>query len=143
MIRQALLVAIGAASLALPAAASAQAYWAPNYAGRYYAQPGYGGGYYQPRGDHYGSYRRPPGYPEFGGIEEHIRREIREGLREDLIEPEDARDLFGQLRDIQLQEAREFRVHGWRLPDDDRYQLRARLNELDRLVDQVRAEPEG
>lgn len=146
MIKQTLLATIGAASLALPAAASAQGYWAQGYYGQGQYAQGYGGGYYAPRGDYRGDYydggRRFPGYPEFRGIEDHIRREIQEGVREDLIEREDARDLFGQLREIQMQEAREFRVHGWRLPDGDRYQIRARLNDLDRLVDQVRAEPQ-
>lgn len=142
MIKQALLAAIGAASLALPAAASAQGYYAQGYSGRGYYAQGYGGGYYAPRGDYYGARRRFAGYPEFRGVEDHIRREIQEGVREDLIEPEDGRDLFGQLRDIQRQEAREFQVHGWQLPDDDRYQIASRLNQLDRLVDQIRAEPE-
>lgn len=63
-----------------------------------------------------------------------------QGVRDDLIERDDARDLMGQLRDIQLQEAREFRVHGWNPPDDDQYRIRSRLDQLDRLVDQIRDE---
>src|ERR1700758_5087960 len=128
MFRKAALVAIGLAGLVVPSMASAQAYY--GYGQSYQAQ------YYgQPRGDYYGSRwgGRFGGYPEFRGIEEHIRREIQEGVREDLIEPDDARDLFWQLRDIQGQEAREFRVHGWNLPDDDRYRIRSRLQQLDAL----------
>lgn len=128
-IKQALVAAAGAATLLTPAAAAAQSY---------YAQ-----GYYAPRGDYDRGWRGFSGYPEFQGLEAHIRREIQDGLREDLIEPDDARDLFGQLRDIRRQESREFRVHRWNLPDDDRYRIRARLEQLDRLVDQIRAEPEG
>lgn len=139
MLRKAALAAIGVAGLALPSIASAQAYYGPAYGQSYQVQ------YYgQFRGDYYGNGwgRRFGGYPEFRGIEAHIRNEIQEGVREDLIEPDDARDLFSQLREIQGQEAREFRVHGWNLPDDDRYRLQSSLQQLDALVDQVRAEPE-
>lgn len=141
-----LLLSVLGASLVVPAAASAQTYYAQAYYGQRYPGQGYYGQDYggrDARGDYYGAYRGFSGYPEFRGLEDHIRREIREGVRDDLIEPEDARDLFHQLRDIQGQEAREFRVHGWRLPDDDRYRLRARLDQLDRLVDQIKEEPEG
>lgn len=132
MLRNTLLAAIGAAALALPAAAMAQQYYQP-YPAQYYGPP---------RGDYRPDWRhRFNGYPEFRGIEAHIRSEIQEGVREDLIERDDARDLMNQLRDIQMQEAREFRVHGMNLPDDDRYRLRSQLQELDRLVDQVREEP--
>jgi hypothetical protein len=60
------------------------------------------------------------------------------GLREDLIERDDARDLLSQLRDIQTQEWREYRVHGWNLAYDDQARIQARLNQLDRLVDEIR-----
>lgn len=137
MFRNAALAAIGVAGLIAPSMASAQTYGGPAqaYQVQYYGQP---------RGDYYGNGwgRRFGGYPEFRGIEQHIRQEIQEGAREDLIEPEDARDLFSQLRDIQNREAREFRVHGWNLPDDDRYEIRSRLQQLDSRVDQVRDEPE-
>lgn len=138
MFTKAALAAIGAATLVIPGAAAAQQYYSPRDIQPYYAQ------YYgQPRGDYYGRWRgRFGGYPEFRGIEDHIRREIQDGVREDLIEPDDARDLYGQLRAIQGQEAREFRVHGWNLPDDDRYRLRSQLQQLDALVDQIRDEPE-
>lgn len=139
MLRKAALAAIGVAGLALPSITAAQPYYGSAYGQSYQVQ------YYgQPRGDYYGNGwgRRFGGYPEFRGIEAHIRNEIQEGVREDLIEPDDARDLFSQLRNIQGQEAREFRVHGWNLPDDDRYRLQSRLQQLDALVDQVRAEPE-
>lgn len=138
MLAKAALGALGAAALILPTAASAQPYYGPGYPQPYYAQP-----YGQPRGDYANRWgARFGGYPEFRGIEDHIRREIQEGLREDLIEPDDARDLFGQLRNIQTQEAREFRVHGWNLPDDDRYRLRSQLQQLDQTVDEIRDEPE-
>ena len=133
MIKKALLAAAGAATLTIPSAAAAQGYYGQEY----------GRGDPAPRGDYDGARRGFPGYPEFRGIEEHIRREIEEGVREDLIEPDDARDLLGQLRDIRRQEAREFSVHRWNLPADDRYRIRTRLEELDRTVDQIRAEPEG
>lgn len=138
MFKTAALAALSAATLVLPAVASAQQYgvpWQRLTPVQYYDQR---------RGDwdrdrDYD--RRRAGYPEFRGIEDHIRGEIQQGVRDDLIERDDARDLMGQLRDIQMQEAREFRVHGWNLPDDDRYRIRARLQQLDRLVDQIRDEP--
>ncbi len=137
-----LLFAIGAASLALPAAAAAQQYDQP-YARPYggYDQP-YGGG---PRGDYdrsyggrYGGFQ---GYPEFRGIENHIRQEIWQSVREDMIEPDDGRDLMNQLQQIRYQEQREFQVHGWQLPDDDRARIHERLDRLDHVVDQIRDEP--
>lgn len=136
-----LLFVIGAASLALPAMAAAQQYDQP------YGRPY--GGYYQPysgspRGDYdrsyggqYGSFQ---GYPEFQGIENHIRQEIWQSVREDMIEPDDGRDLMNQLQQIRYQEQREFQVHGWRLPDDDRARIHGRLDRLDHLVDQIRDE---
>jgi hypothetical protein len=136
MLKTLTLAALGAATLALPAAATAQTYGyfspGPRVMVQYYGAP---------RGDYdRDRYTRMRGYPEFRGIEDHIQREIREGVREDLIERDDARDLMGQLRAIQMQEARELRVHGWNLPDDDRYRIRESLQRLDRLVDQIREE---
>jgi hypothetical protein len=110
----------------------------------YYGQPydrGYRSGDERPRGDF--SRGRQAGfgvYPEFRDVEVHIRSEIQDGVREDLIEPDDARDLTAQLRDIQGQEMREFRVHGWNLPQDDRARIRSDLDRLDHLVDQIRDE---
>lgn len=135
MFRKVVLIALAAGGLALPAAASAQTF----YGQTPYAQ-GYGRGY--DGGDYNRGYRQFRGYPEFRGIEQHIRGEIVQGVRDDLIQRDDAQDLFGQLRDIQRDEAREFRVHGWYLPGDDRERLRDRLMQLDRLVDQIREEPE-
>ena len=135
------LIALGAASLMLPAVASAQSYEQPDY-GRPYG--GYDQSYGGPRGDYdrgYGGrYGRFQGYPEFRGIESHIRQEIWQSVREDMIEPDDARDLMNQLQQIRYQEQREFQVHGWRLPDDDRARIHDRLDRLDHLVDQVRDE---
>lgn len=137
-----MLLAIGAASLALPAVAAAQQYDQPSYGRPYggYDQPDYGGS----RGDYYdrdnGRRYGFQGYPEFRGVEDHIRQEIRDSVREDMIEPDDARDLMNQLQQIRYQEQREFQVHGWRLPDDDRARIRDRLDHLDHLVDQIRDE---
>jgi hypothetical protein len=126
--------ALGAATLIIPSVAAAQQFYPPAP----YRQAQY---YDQRRGDYDRDQgRRWSGYPEFRGIEAHIRSEVQEGVREDLLERDDARDLMGQLRDIQMQEAREFRTHGWNLPADDRYRIRSRLEQLDRLVDQIRDE---
>ena len=54
--------------------------------------------------------------------------------------PETFKELMGQLRQIQMQEAREFGVHGWNLPDDDRERIRDQLARLDHLVDETRDE---
>ena len=142
--RTIILMAASAAALILPAAAaSAQTYYgqpSQGYGGQDYG--GYGQrDYGQPRGD-YGRGRQGGYgvYPQFRGVEQHIRTEIYEGVREDLIERDDARDLLAQLRDIQLQEWREYRVHGRNLPYDDQARIQARLNQLDQLVDQTRQE---
>ena len=141
-------LAIGAALFTIPVAATAQQYYGQRddtqnqYARPAYDQPGYSrysggtrrGDYYNPRTS-YGS------YPQFRGIEAHIRREIQSGLRDDLLAPDDARDLLNQLRQIQYQEAREYRVHGWNLPSDDEQRIREQLTELDKTVDETRQEP--
>jgi hypothetical protein len=133
-----ILSAACAAALVIPAAASAQ----QNYGQPEYRQPQYENqrNYGQPDGDYGARHGRFSGYPQFRGIEAHIRSEIAQAVRDDMIEREDARDLMGQLRDIQMQEAREFRVHRWNLPGDDQQRIRARLGELDRQVDQIRNE---
>jgi len=133
------LVAVNVVSLLLPMAAAAQQYDQPSYGrGRY--DQSYGG----PRGDYYRSWgdgaRRFQGYPEFRGIESHIRQEIWQSVRDDMIERDNARDLLNQLQQIRYQEQREFRVHGWRLPDGDRYRLRAQLEQLNHAVDEMRDE---
>ena len=131
-----ILAAVGAAAVALPAAVKAQQYYAQGS-----GQPYYGQTYAQPRGDWYqGRYARFSGYPQFRGIEAHIRSEIVQGVRQGLIERDDASDLMRQLRDIQAREAREFQVHGWNLPGDDQERFRSRLGELDALVDEIRDE---
>jgi hypothetical protein len=105
-------------------------------------QRSYGQGGYGDDDSFHGDYGRGGGvYPEFADLEQHIRDEIRDCVRDDLIERDDARDLFHQLRDIQDQERREFQVHGWRLPYDDRMRIGAELRRLDHLVDQIRDEP--
>ena len=80
------------------------------------------------------------GYPQFKAVEAHIRREIIDGVRDDLIQRDDARDLLGQLRTIQSQEARIYRAYGWNLPERDETRFRNQLDQLDRAVDQIREE---
>ncbi len=134
-VKRKLLLFLGAAALAVPAAASAQQY----YRQPQYGQPSYG----QPRGDWYRGRRvRFGSYPEFRPLEAHIRSEIQDGIRDDLLMADDARDLMGQLRQIQSEEYREYRVHGWNLPEDDRARIRSELDQLDQTVDQTRNEPE-
>ena len=136
-----LLAAMGAATLAIPAAAAAQSYY--GYSGNSYypqSQPygwNRGGDYYGGRDGGYGNGRRFPGYPEFRGAEDHIRREVWDALREGSIDRDDARDLMRRLDGVRAQEAREFQVHGWNLPYDDRMRIRAQLDRLDRIVDQA------
>lgn len=131
-VRKLLVTASGLALLALPAFAHAQPYgWGSPF-----------GGWQQPRGDYGYQYGRGfPGYPEFRDEEMHIRREINESVQDDMIEPDDASDLYGQLNRVRAREAHEFGVHGWNLPDDDRMAIRSDLDHLDRLVDQIRDEP--
>lgn len=134
-----ILIAAGAAALLLPAAASAQPYYGqPQDRGsQYEGRRDYG----QPRADYDMRRGRFAGYPQFRGIEAHIRSEIMQAVRDDMIDREGARDLMGQLQDIRAQENREFRVHRWNLPADDQQRIRDRLTDLDHQVDQVRSEP--
>jgi hypothetical protein len=69
------------------------------------------------------------GYSEFRNVEDHIRREIDDGVRDDLLEQADASDFRDQLRRIQAREAR------------DKAEIRAQLDQLDRQVDRTRNEP--
>ncbi len=147
-----LLLASTAAALGVPAVALAQSYGDQDQRENGYDRPQ--SGYDRPRygderqqydryhdGDYYQSSRGGSGpYPQFRGIEQHIHSEIYRGLREDMIERDGARDLLGQLRDIQVQEWREYRVHGSNLPYEDQARIRERFSELDRLVDQSRNE---
>lgn len=151
MIRQAILGALGAVSLAIPGIVSAQTYQGQDY-GYGYTDRGYHdqeGGWRNPdRGDYdngYGryGYSRFNGYPEFRGLEQHIRSEIIQGMRDDTIDRDGAQDLFNRLRAVKTEERREFQVHGWRLPQDDRYRIRSAYERLDREVDRIREEPEG
>lgn len=82
-----------------------------------------------------------PGYPAFRGQEEHIREAIHDAVREDMIAPDDARDLMAQLHDIRRWEYREFQAHGWELPYDDGARIRDRLARLDHMVDEIRDQP--
>jgi hypothetical protein len=143
--RTMILLAAGAAALAAPAAASAQQYGAPYDSRPYYGQSGeYGqprGDYGQPRGDYGRRARSFRGYPEFRSLEMHIRDEIQQGLRDDTLDRDGAEDLYGRLQQIRDREMREYRVHGWNLPYDDRMRIREDLQRLDQEVDQTRAEP--
>ena len=133
-----ILMAAGAAALALPAAVQAQPYWGGYGAPQPYYQPSYDPPRYDaPRGD-YGWRDRDgdrgfDGYPEFRGIKQHIRRE----LSDPDISPREAQYFMGELRRIQWQELREFREHGWRLPDHDRWEILSRLQQLDARVDRA------
>jgi hypothetical protein len=150
----AIATALGVAALALPIAAQAQSYGGYGQGGYGQGGPGYGqGGYgygqgyggYGGRGDYYGGrgggYGGFSGYPEFRGIENHIRSEIIQAVRFDMIERDDASDLMNQLRQIQMWERREFSYHGWNLPPDDRERIRNALDQLDHEVDRIRDEP--
>jgi hypothetical protein len=77
-------------------------------------------------------------YPQFTRTEDHIRAAIRDGLSDGRISRDDARDLFGRLRDIQDREQREYQQHGWNLPYNDRMRIQDDLRRLDRRVDQYR-----
>lgn len=80
------------------------------------------------------------GYPEFRGAKAHIRDEVRQGLEEGWLDEDQAQDFTQELRRVQMQEAREFRVHGWNLPEGDRAAIRSSLDELDQSIDQARDE---
>jgi hypothetical protein len=77
-------------------------------------------------------------YPEFRGEVAHIRSEVRQGLNQGWLDYDQAREMNGELRDVQRREASEYRFHGWRLPDDDRQAIRAQLDRLDHEIDQAR-----
>ena len=115
----------------------------PGYGQPGYGQPGYGQpDYGQPRGDFgHGRHGHWGVYPQFRPIEQHIQHEIDEGMREDMLMPDDAHELVGQLHRIQYEEAREYRVHGWNLPYDDQVRIQGELHQLDRAVDETRDEP--
>ena len=128
--RISILAGLAVGAFALTAGASQ----AQGYYGWYHPQPTYS----QPGGDFYSGRYGFGGYPEFRGIEQHIRSELQQAVRDETIPGDDARALFGQLRRIQDRERREYRVHGWGLPQDDRASIRADLGRLDHLVDETR-----
>lgn len=114
------LAAAAAAALALPAAAQS---WNGDYA----SQWGYSRYAFRD-------------YPEFRGEIAHIRGEIREGVEEGWLDDDQARDMQWSLRRVQSEEAQEFREHGWRLPPNDREEIRSDLDRLDQSIDQARDE---
>lgn len=137
------LLASASAVIILPAVASAQSYYEQPRQRSYsqydngYGQRDYG----RSSGDYYQRRRSTSGvYPQFRGIEQHIRSEIASSVRDDMIARDDAQDLLAQLRDIQNEELREYRVHGWNLPYDDQQRIQQELSQLDQLVDQTRQE---
>lgn len=153
-----LLAAASAAVLSIPFAALAQSYngqygqkyngqYGQNYNGQYgqnyNRQQGYGQQYdRQPQGDYYSGSRTGYGaYPQFRGIERHIQSEIYDGVRQDLLQRDDASDLISQLRAIQAEEWREYRVHRRNLPYEDQTRIQSELTALDQLVDETRNEP--
>jgi len=97
------------------------------------AAQSWGGDYWRSRSGH-----GFQDYPEFRGEIAHIRGEIREGINEGWLDDGQARQVRWRLQQVQYREAREFRFHGWNLPDSDREQIRSDLDQLDHWVDQVR-----
>jgi hypothetical protein len=81
------------------------------------------------------------GDPDLVRRETRIEQQIREGVRDDLIQRDDARDLEGELRDIQSREQSQYRRSGYRLSDYDRRAFMSELNQLDRQVDDIRNQP--
>jgi hypothetical protein len=158
-IRQKIMLIAAGAALAAPLGAFAQAYGPPGYQAppdgdqRGFGEPGYGPpGYGQPdydqhdydhpRGDWDGRRpMRPSLYPQFRPVEGHIIHEIQEGVRDDMLMPDDAHEFMEQLHRIQYDEMREYRVHGWNLPYDDQARIRSEFERLDHAVDQTRDEP--
>ena len=114
-----LAMAFGVAALSLPIAAAAQ-----SWGGDYDRDHGYA--------------QRFQGYPEFRGQKDHIRREIWQGVREGWLDEEQARDANAQLWRVQNHEFREFQEHGWRLPWEDRQEIRGDLGRIDAGLDRMR-----
>ena len=116
-----LLIGLAAATLAVAGLAGAAA-----------AQP------YQGPGDYYSHQASGWDYPEFRNVSWHIRSELRSGLRDGWLDADQAGDFTRQLHRLQARELAEYREHGWNLPEDDRNQIRARFNRLDRAIDDAR-----
>jgi hypothetical protein len=117
--------------------------WVEGAPPEYPAQPSpaaYGAGAYG-AGAYGASNRAWTGYPEFRSWEYRIRTNIEADVANDLIAPDDARDLMHQLGDIEVKEAAEFRAHGWDLPYDDRQRIQYSFEQLDRSVDQISEQP--
>jgi hypothetical protein len=88
-------------------------------------------------------FRTAPGYPEFHVREDRIRAMIRDAVREDRIERDDARAMLDQLRDIRREEARQYQIYGARLSRGDFERINDRLARLDRRVDDERHHGRG
>jgi hypothetical protein len=111
-----ILLAVAAASLALPVAAAAQ---------DDYAQPANSP-------DEQSDFT---GYAEFRGGEARILSQVDQGVREDQLTQREAQDFLDQLSKIQDDEARSFKFYGWRPPLDVRDEIRYALNHLSRAID--------
>jgi hypothetical protein len=109
---------IGLAAAALSGAATAQPYQGP--------------------GDYYSHQASGWDFPEFRNVSWHIRNELRTGLREGWLDPDQADDFTRQLHRIQAMELAEYHEHGWGLPEADRNVIRARFSRLDGAVDAAR-----
>lgn len=139
-IKRNLIVAAGLAALLLPMAASADS-WG-GYGGQWMSQDNA----WRDRddgdrqaGDYYDDGRAWfHGFPEFAGIRSHLKQEIREGLEDGWLSQERAQRMVARYRDIERDEYREFREHGWNLPDRERAEFRDRLSALDHRLDMAR-----
>ena len=88
------------------------------------------------RGGHVPSWFQ--GFPEFAGARDQLKREIWQGRREGWLSEDRAQVFVERYRDLERDEFRAFREHGWRLPDGERYWFRQRLADLDQRLDQAR-----
>jgi hypothetical protein len=142
------LIAAALAALSIPDLASAQSWngWRTpdpsdrvvGYDGHSYGGYGYGSSYRD--GDYSGSHGWDgfSGFPEFSGEKEHISAEIQQGLQEGWLDDGGADGFWRDLRRVQDREFREYREHGWNLPDHDRADIRRMLDRLDHDVDEAR-----
>jgi hypothetical protein len=76
-----------------------------------------------------------PGFPELANQEQRIRDMLRDGIRDNRIDRDEARSLFGELRDIRADEVRMLESRYVRR--DDRERLRMRLRGLERRVERA------
>jgi len=70
-------------------------------------------------------------YPQFHGLEKHIRRAIREERRANALGPRDAHNLMAQLRQIQAEEMSLYQAHGMNLPPRIQARIQGELSQLE------------